>query len=93
MVLAGDNTEDQAVQVCGAWVRRSGAVASWAGGFGPAYGGDELNEDEYIAFLEHKLRKLNFLVATSRGIEQDTREGLDRVLKSDTYLDIEMEGE
>jgi hypothetical protein len=52
-----------------------------------------LSEEEYIAFLEHKMRKLNFLVATSRGIEQDTREGLDRVLKSDTYLDIEMEGE
>lgn len=52
-----------------------------------------MSEEEYIAFLEHKLRKLQFLIVTGRGIEQDTREGLDRVLKSDSYLGIEMEGE
>jgi hypothetical protein len=50
LVFAGDDTEDQAVEVRGARVRRSGAVASRAGGFGPADGGDELSEEEYIAF-------------------------------------------
>jgi hypothetical protein len=51
-----------------------------------------LNEDEYIAFLEHKLRKLHFLITTGQGIEQNVREQLHRVLMSDSYFGIETEG-
>lgn len=52
-----------------------------------------MDEDEYIAFLEHKLRKLHLLVVTVRGIPMDVREGLVRVIAADSHVDIEIEGE
>jgi hypothetical protein len=52
-----------------------------------------MNEDEYRQFLEHKLRKLNFIISTSPGIHRDMREALIRVIQADSHVGIETEGE
>lgn len=52
-----------------------------------------MNEDEYIAFLEHKLRKLGFMIHTAPGITQSLRAALARVLEADSFVGVEIEEE
>jgi hypothetical protein len=52
-----------------------------------------MTEDEYRRFLEHKLRKLGYLIHTAPGIDQTLRVMLAKVLQADSFVGIELEGE